>query len=179
MTALNPSPGWTEERTDRLKVLWDEGLSASQAAKELGGITRNAVIGKVNRMGWSRDESALLETRKLSRVSRRIKPIRPKRVKARKSTVNVHPGNIVRAAAARRHDPGLGGYVPPAIDHSHSKPWTERKFGECAFPIGEGADLLSCCAPTERTYCAGCEAVMFRPEQPTQKSTMRMARLAA
>jgi GcrA cell cycle regulator len=45
--------GWTDERVERLKKLWADGLSASQIAGELGGITRNAVIGKVHRLGLS------------------------------------------------------------------------------------------------------------------------------
>ncbi|WP_075216429.1 GcrA family cell cycle regulator [Mongoliimonas terrestris] len=44
---------WTDERVERLKALWSEGLSASQIAAELGGVTRNAVIGKVHRLGLS------------------------------------------------------------------------------------------------------------------------------
>src|SRR3954463_9470821 len=42
---------WTDERVELLKKLWTDGLSASQIAAELGGITRNAVIGKVHRLG--------------------------------------------------------------------------------------------------------------------------------
>jgi len=45
--------GWTEERVALLTKLWADGLSASQIAAELGGITRNAVIGKVHRLGLS------------------------------------------------------------------------------------------------------------------------------
>jgi GcrA cell cycle regulator len=44
---------WTDERVEQLKKLWSDGLSASQIAAELGGITRNAVIGKVHRLGLS------------------------------------------------------------------------------------------------------------------------------
>jgi GcrA cell cycle regulator len=44
---------WTDERVETLKTMWAEGKSASQIAKELGGITRNAVIGKVHRLGLS------------------------------------------------------------------------------------------------------------------------------
>ena len=43
---------WTEERVEQLKALWTEGLSASQIARVLGGVTRNAVIGKVHRLGF-------------------------------------------------------------------------------------------------------------------------------
>jgi GcrA cell cycle regulator len=44
---------WTDERVELLKKMWSEGQSASQIAKELGGVTRNAVIGKVHRLGLS------------------------------------------------------------------------------------------------------------------------------
>lgn len=47
------SSGWSEERVDLLMKLWAEGLSASQCASRIGGITRNAVIGKIHRLGLS------------------------------------------------------------------------------------------------------------------------------
>ncbi len=43
--------GWTDERVEQLRSLWTEGHSASQIARVLGGVTRNAVIGKVHRLG--------------------------------------------------------------------------------------------------------------------------------
>src|SRR6056297_717614 len=48
-----PRMSWSDERVELLKRLWGEGQSASQIAKELGGVTRNAVIGKVHRLGLS------------------------------------------------------------------------------------------------------------------------------
>jgi len=44
---------WTDERVEQLKQMWIDGLSASQIAARLGGVTRNAVIGKVHRLGLS------------------------------------------------------------------------------------------------------------------------------
>ena len=44
---------WTDERVETLKRMWSDGQSASAIAKELGGVTRNAVIGKVHRLGLS------------------------------------------------------------------------------------------------------------------------------
>ncbi|QKV19368.1 GcrA family cell cycle regulator [Oricola thermophila] len=44
---------WTDERVELLKKLWTEGLSASQIAAQLGGVSRNAVIGKVHRLKLS------------------------------------------------------------------------------------------------------------------------------
>lgn len=42
---------WTDERIDQLKGMWEKGLTASQIADELGGVSRNAVIGKAHRLG--------------------------------------------------------------------------------------------------------------------------------
>ena len=42
---------WTEERIERLKKMWHDGSTASQIADELGGVSRNAVIGKAHRLG--------------------------------------------------------------------------------------------------------------------------------
>lgn len=42
---------WTDERIDQLKTMWERGLTASQIADELGGVSRNAVIGKAHRLG--------------------------------------------------------------------------------------------------------------------------------
>lgn len=61
---------WTEERVSVLTRLWSEGLSASQIARQLGDVTRNAVIGKVHRLGLSgratpsRSERPRVTTRK-------------------------------------------------------------------------------------------------------------------
>ena len=44
---------WTDERVEKLQEMWAEGHSAAQIAKVLGGVTRNAVIGKVHRLGLS------------------------------------------------------------------------------------------------------------------------------
>lgn len=49
---------WTDERVEILKKMWGEGKSASVIAKELGGVTRNAVIGKVHRLGLSNRTAA-------------------------------------------------------------------------------------------------------------------------
>lgn len=44
---------WTDERVEQLKLLWADGLSASQIAHQMGNVTRNAVIGKVHRLGFA------------------------------------------------------------------------------------------------------------------------------
>jgi GcrA cell cycle regulator len=42
---------WTDERIEQLKAMWEKGMTASQIAEELGGVSRNAVIGKAHRLG--------------------------------------------------------------------------------------------------------------------------------
>jgi GcrA cell cycle regulator len=49
---------WTDERVEQLKTLWSEGHSASHIAKTLGNVTRNAVIGKIHRLGLSNRTSS-------------------------------------------------------------------------------------------------------------------------
>jgi GcrA cell cycle regulator len=53
---------WTDERVELLKRLWGEGLSASQIARQLGGVTRNAVIGKVHRLKLSGRSKTVVTT---------------------------------------------------------------------------------------------------------------------
>ena len=79
---------WTEERVAILSKLWADGLSASQIAGELGGVTRNAVIGKVHRLG----------------LSGRAKPASSsaKRVKRPRSTYNSKPRTTARNGVAPR-----------------------------------------------------------------------------
>jgi len=75
---------WTDERVELLKKLWADGLSASQIAAELGNVTRNAVIGKVHRLGLSgraKDikpaSSVSQRPRKVARVPSAPAPIAP------------------------------------------------------------------------------------------------------
>ena len=59
-------PGWTSERIETLTRLWNDGLSASQIADRLGEVTRNAVIGKVHRLGLAGRRTALRQPRRTS-----------------------------------------------------------------------------------------------------------------
>lgn len=69
---------WSDERVELLKKLWSDGLSASQIAAELGGVTRNAVIGKVHRLGLSgRAKAARPAAPRQRKVRRPSLPPRP------------------------------------------------------------------------------------------------------
>ena len=83
---------WTDERVETLKKMWAEGQSASQIAKELGGVTRNAVIGKVHRLGLSnrvgpggKDEDEVEEAAVVAPVRPEpvvVRPVAPEPVRA-------------------------------------------------------------------------------------------------
>jgi GcrA cell cycle regulator len=69
--------GWTDERVSTLRRLWLEGLSASQIAKQLGGVTRNAVIGKVHRLGLSGRATPSQPARPVFKPQRAARPPAP------------------------------------------------------------------------------------------------------
>jgi GcrA cell cycle regulator len=71
---------WTDERVEILKQLWRDGLSASQIASQLGGVTRNAVVGKVHRLnlsGRAKPASSPARLRKARPTPARRPPTRP------------------------------------------------------------------------------------------------------
>ena len=109
---------WTDERVEHLKKLWADGLSASQIAGELGGITRNAVIGKVHRLGLSGRAKA-----PSSSVPRQRKPRAPSMFRA--------PRPMMRGNTALAH--------APAYDYD-AEP--EPELIENIIPIGQRCTLL-------------------------------------
>jgi hypothetical protein len=130
-----------------------------------GGVTRNAVLGKAQRMGWSRPREAPPATG--VEVGR---------------TRRVH-GSLRRRLFGRAIPlPALSEVAAPGT----ARPWLEREAGECAFPVGEPDQAwmqLSCCAPTGGgTYCPAHRALMAGPEvaltQPEIDEVMKIARRA-
>src|SRR6478752_4297840 len=77
---------WTEERIDTLKTMWEGGQTASQIAEALGGVSRNAVIGKAHRLG--------LQSRPSPVVSKE-----EARVAAEKASAAAAPAPVAAAAA--------------------------------------------------------------------------------
>src|SRR5438270_145289 len=74
---------WTEERIERLKKMWHDGATASQIADELGGVSRNAVIGKAHRLGLEQRPSPVKageekDTKKPARAAAALKRAAPK-----------------------------------------------------------------------------------------------------
>ena len=66
---------WTDERIESLRSMWEKGLTASQIADELGGVSRNAVIGKAHRLGLKSRPSPVKATEKVAKAP---KPAAPK-----------------------------------------------------------------------------------------------------
>ncbi|MCP4382314.1 MAG: GcrA cell cycle regulator [Hyphomicrobiales bacterium] len=89
---------WTDERVELLKKLWAEGLSASQIAQQLGGVTRNAVIGKVHRLNLS-GRAKPASTTPRPRKARSASPHRPARTfVAGNTALKVHAAPTPRRA---------------------------------------------------------------------------------
>ncbi len=98
---------WTDERVETLKRMWAEGQSASQIAKELGGVTRNAVIGKVHRLGLS-NRAGGTPAATTSKAPAKEKPAKaaakPARAQAKKSAP-ADPAPVEAAPAAEAPAP--------------------------------------------------------------------------
>ena len=121
---------WTDERVETLKTMWSEGKSASQIAKELGGVTRNAVIGKVHRLGLSNrvggaerseEEPGHDEIAEEASPSPR-RPRRPSRPRSRRPRPPPRPPRAEDAPALVRAKPSRGQPLPPQPAASRSAP---------------------------------------------------------
>lgn len=77
---------WTDERIATLRKMWLEGMSASQVARHLGGVSRNAVIGKVHRMGLAGREAPSRPRSLGGRPPGRSQPRAPTNVAPRPAT---------------------------------------------------------------------------------------------
>jgi GcrA cell cycle regulator len=131
---------WTDERIDRLKKMWSDGATASQIADELGGVSRNAVIGKAHRLG----------------LDARPSPVKPGEEKERKSAAASAPAAEKPAkadapsaaenepAAVQQHKPAPGGpqshrsqKPPPGIEYRSIGPggFVRQGPGDTQAPI--------------------------------------------
>lgn len=95
---------WTEERIDRLKTMWAEGSTASQIAEDLGGVSRNAVIGKAHRLGLESRPSPVKsgeeKAKKAKAAPKVAKVAAPKPAPAPRATPAERPAPAPKAAAA-------------------------------------------------------------------------------
>ena len=194
---------WTDDRVEKLKQLWGDGMSASQIAKALGGVTRNAVIGKVHRLGLSNRGTAAGGQAASGEAKKADKPARPSRpVKAvaeakpaaavveegvaRPTPVMVRTQPVIRDATQPRA-PGLPTPEERAARATLAEiekmarrldlmSLTERT---CKWPIGDPTEesFHFCGLPSAagKPYCEHHVAVAFQP-MSTRRDRARASR---
>ena len=93
---------WTDERIEQLRSMWEKGLTASQIADELGGVSRNAVIGKAHRLGLKSRPSPVKATEKAARP---VKAAAPKPAAPAAAPRSAAPAAPRPVAAAPKPEP--------------------------------------------------------------------------
>jgi GcrA cell cycle regulator len=150
--------GWTEERVELLKKLWADGLSASQIAAELGGITRNAVIGKVHRLGLSGRAK-----------SPSTAAARPRKARAPMMRVSrpVSRGNTALAHAYEVEVDPEPEFLDNIIPIGQRCTILELTEATCHWPVGDPGhpDFFFCGGPslTNLPYCSYHSRVAYQP----------------
>jgi GcrA cell cycle regulator len=186
---FNMINGWTEDRVTLLKKLWTDGLSASQIAKQLGGVTRNAVIGKVHRLGLA---GRAAPSRPIKRIATPIVRMKPALVVSQ----DVPEQEVVIAAAPKLPDPAaVAAQIEAlaAVKVTKPKPKPARD-GEiigvlqlgpnmCKWPIGDpgDADFGFCGSQTTSgaVYCEEHAAIAFQPAMSRRPGVTRDDRVAS
>ena len=152
---------WTDDRVEQLKKLWESGLSASQIAAELGSVTRNAVIGKVHRLGLSGRAKSPASTaprpRKVPRPAQHM--MRVSRPMSRGNTALAH-------AFEMDHE-------PDPISHDNIVPISQRRTllelneATCHWPIGDPSnpEFFFCGGKAlgGLPYCAHHSRIAYQP----------------
>ncbi len=163
---------WTDERVELLKKLWNDGLSASQIASELGEVTRNAVIGKVHRLGLSgRAKAAPTATRPR-------KTARPEGEARPQQRPTTH-GNTALAPALEEMVEEAPAPAPKAETHDNVVSMGSRctimnlTESTCRWPTGEpGTDSFYFCGGKTKPglpYCAHHARIAYQPVQDRRR----------
>ena len=181
---------WTDERVELLKKMWAEGQSASQIAKELGGVTRNAVIGKVHRLGLSNRSGGGGASSEASKTEAKAKPAKTKAEAKPKAKPAAEPAAAPAAASRPAATPArkalipAGQPLPPQPAAHEIRPAALAKVSEiekkakklslleltertCKWPVGDPAteDFWFCGLPVQsgKPYCDAHVGVAFQP----------------
>ena len=132
---------WTDDRVEQLKKLWEAGLSASQIAAELGNVTRNAVIGKVHRLGLSgraKSPSSAVPRQRKARPAQHM--MRISRPQSRGNTALAHVFEV-------EADPDPIAY-DNVVPMSQRRTLVELTEDTCRWPVGDPGS-------TEFFFCGG------------------------
>ena len=166
---------WTEERIERLKKMWQEGSTASQIADELGGVSRNAVIGKAHRLGLEARPSPVKageEKEKPASAAPAPKAAPVERAAPKPATATPAPAAAAPAAPTRRPQSadgmqyrsiGPGGFIRqgPGEQQAPIPPAPPRRLVP-AKPSPEVADKTSLLELNDRI----CKWPMGHPGEP-------------
>lgn len=166
---------WTEQRIETLRKLWGQGQTASQIAAILGGITRNAVIGKAHRLGLTGRPSPIKReagsssapARRKASAARTERPARPAVMasSAQPASPSLHQGVLnapTQASPAHQARPATPSSEPAASSRPPvaSNPQPSRAHGgskSCSWPVGDPKQpgFHFCGEPAEpgRPYC--------------------------
>ena len=153
--------GWTDERVDVLKKLWLDGLSASQIAKQLGGVTRNAVIGKVHRLGLSGRAAPSQPARPVFKAPRPARPV---------TTTPSAPRRLAEPVVAAAEVSPAPAAPVPVLRPEEPGSATVLTLGAhmCKWPIGDPAtESFSFCGrrSSDGPYCSEHARVAYQPQQ--------------
>ena len=139
---------WTSERIQTLIALWNEGLTTSEIGRRLG-ITKNAVVGKVHRLGLKKRASPI-RSRGITTTRPTPTPKLPKADEAGAATAQTAEPQAADAPVAAAP-------VPPKRRTGPVVQLDSLKPGMCSWPVGEpGTDDFHFCADTvvpEKPYC--------------------------
>jgi GcrA cell cycle regulator len=172
---------WTDERVELLRKLWMDGLSASQIAAELAnGITRNAVIGKVHRLGLSGRV-------KCAAPSSAPRP-RPSAPRPQRPAAPRQSGPVIRGATALAlqpeafHAPAQRPVDEVVIPISERVTIMELREGMCRWPLGDPAtpDFRYCGGRSDigAPYCVAHSRMAYQPAQDRRRERERERRQA-
>ena len=150
--------GWTEDRVGALKKLWLEGQSASQIAKQLGGgVTRNAVIGKVHRLGLSGRAAPSQPARATFRPARPRPAAQPTQAPSAPRRIEAVQPRPAAAPSVPAPMPDLPGTATVMTLGAHM----------CKWPIGDpSSNEFSFCGrrSSEGVYCVEHARVAYQPQ---------------
>ena len=169
--------GWTEERVAELKKLWAEGHSASQIAKRLGSVTRNAVIGKVHRLGLSGRATPSRPVKRPPRLARPKPTQLPRQAQAPSAAA---PRVASAGALALRPEPAHthiseaeANVEPKRLSNGDMVTVLTVKDSMCKWPIGDPADAnFGFCGhgtAENSPYCAEHARVAFQPAKKRER----------
>jgi GcrA cell cycle regulator len=147
---------WTSERIELLKRCFHAGLSCGEIAREIG-VTRNAVIGKINRLGLSRPKDVIGRQLEQRRTAKLARPKTPRTWRSKRPRQNIFAQHEMLMAAPAEDSPIYNGRGCTLLELSQAK---------CRWPISNpGAEDFCFCGnePVKGLpYCLGHARIAYR-----------------